>query len=467
MNTTVRVAAPTATAPFTASYRAWLLCLMMAVNLLNMADRQGLAAVASAIKVDLALSDTQLGLIQGIGFAIFYTLMGLPLARLAESHSRVRIVGSCVAAFGAVVALCGTARNFAGILLCRIGVAVGDAGFGPPVGSLLGDHFPAARRANVMTIIWLGAPLGAVLGAAGAGFIAQNYGWRQWFFVLCIPAFFVAAAILLTLREPPRGLSDERLAGEGPPPSMREVLAFLWTKRSMRYLLVGAAFGTMTLNGIGQFIGRFFVSSLGLSYAQAGRDLGLLSLTSMSIGFALGGFGMSWAARFHRRWFALGPALALMVSVPLLWAGFSRSSPGAALPLLLVGQIAMFMYYTPVQALAQNMVDSRMRASSAFVLALVMGLIGSGLGPTIAGLLSDLYSAAAFPGANFQLSCAHGPAFAVPDLACKQAVGMGVRRALMTMSVFAAVAGVHFALASRSLAQDLDRPYSNPDRTRV
>src|ERR1700728_75392 len=145
---------------FSRGYRAWLLSILMLVNLLNLADRQGLAAVAPAIKLDLRLTDTQLGLILGLGFAIFYTLLGLRIARLAEHYSRARIVAVAAAVFAAFLFLCSRSRGFTQILLSRVGVGAGDAGFGPPVASLLGDHYPERRRASALTVVWLRAPPG-------------------------------------------------------------------------------------------------------------------------------------------------------------------------------------------------------------------------------------------------------------------------------------------------------------------
>src|ERR1700722_2109236 len=169
---------------FSRGYRAWLLFVLLLVNLLNLADRQGLAAVVPALKVDLRLSDTELGLIQGLGFAIFYTLLGLPIARLSERYSRARIIAVSIAVFSTFGALASAARNFAMLLLCRIGVGMGDAGaIGPPLYSLLGDHYPAGKRGAATTMIWLGAPLGALAGAAIGGWTAQHAEWRTWFVV--------------------------------------------------------------------------------------------------------------------------------------------------------------------------------------------------------------------------------------------------------------------------------------------
>ena len=463
--TAASYASPVEAPTFSRGYRAWMLFLLMAVNCLNLADRQGLAATAPAIKADFHLSDTQLGLIQGLGFAIFYSLLGLPIARLSETRSRTRIVAVSTLIFAAMVALCGTARNFVQFLGCRVGVAIGDAGFGPPVASLTGDHYPLRRRASAMTVIWLGAPIGALLGSAGGGTIAQAYGWRTWFFLLSLPGIVVAIATFVTLRDPPRGMSDpagSHVAGAAPPPMM-EVLRFVFAKRSMRHVMIGAALAAMAMNGVGQFLARFLVAQYHVGFGEAGRDVGLVAVAAMASGLAIGGFGMDWAAKFDRRWYVWGPAIGLAATTPLFVFAVDRPTLAGAVPLLLAGHMTLFVYYTPTLALAQNMVGASMRASSAFVIALVLGLVGIGLGPTLIGVLSDVFANAAYPGGHFGAACpggvaAPGSAAAAVD-ACALASAAGIRHSIAAVSLLFVWAGLHFLLAGRHIRDDLDRQY--------
>ena len=296
------VPAQTPVTEYSTGYRAWLLTVLLLVNALNLADRQGMAITAPAIKQDLGLSDTQLGLLLGLGFAIFFTLLALPIARLAEHWSRTRIISVSVAVAGGMLSLCGMAQNFWQFLMLRIGVGASDAGFGPPVASLLGDHYPANKRASATTIIWLGAPLGAVVGSVAGGWIAQEWGWRVWFFALGAPAFMLALVAFFTLREPPRGMSDT-VAISGSPPGMMEVLRFLWAKPSFRQILIGAGLAAISMNALGQFFARFLVSTFHIGFAEAGGILGMMAGTAMTSGLLIGGFGMDWAGRRDRRWY--------------------------------------------------------------------------------------------------------------------------------------------------------------------
>jgi len=448
---------------FTRAYRAWMLFMLMLMNALNLADRQGLAAIAPALKRDLRLSDTELGVVQGLGFAIFYTLMGLPIARLAERYSRARIIAVSIAIFSGFVALASQARSFVLLLLCRIGVGIGDAGaIGPPVSSLLGDHFPAGKRASAVTIVWLGAPIGALAGASIGGWTAQNADWRWWFVGLAIPGFVAAALAIFTLREPRRGAFDA--AGfTGSIPSAGAMMRFLLAKPSMRHVLLGAAFSAIALNGMGQFFARYFVSVFHLGTAQAGRLLGLLVVVAMSSGLIIGGFGVDWAIRRDRRWYVWGPCIALAVAMPLFEIGLLQPTLTRAVAVLLPAHVALFVFYTPTLAIAQNMVDASMRASSAFTVAIVFGLVGTGLGPTIVGMISDLAAHRSFGAGNFAGQCPGGAAplgsDAVLTSACATASAQGIRFAMAAVVVLLLWGSLHYFLAARTLRADLDARY--------
>jgi predicted MFS family arabinose efflux permease len=448
---------------FSKAYRAWLLTILLLTNALNLADRQGIAVIAQAIKLDLKLTDAQMGVIQGLGFAIFYTLLGLPLARMAERMSRARIIAASLAIFGVMVSLCGSAQSFWRLLLFRVGVGVGDAGFGPPVASLIGDHYPRDRRASAMSIIWLGAPLGVVAGSTFAGWMAENVSWRAAFVGIGAPALIVALIAFLTLRDPPRGMSDEIATSSGPPPSMWEVLRFLLSKHSVRHTLIGCALAATAMNAIGQFLGQFFVRVYHMGFADAGRLLGLIAALAMSSGLALGGFGVDWASRFDQRWFVWGPAIGLVLATPLFAIAFAAPVVAVGIGVLIAAHVVLFIYFTPTLAIAQNMVSANMRASSAFVVSVVLGLVGIGLGPTLIGVLSDAFAGRAFAMGDFETSCPGGAAAlsaaSALQQACSDASSLGIRHALIAVSMLFAWAGIHYLMAARNLRRDLEMHY--------
>jgi predicted MFS family arabinose efflux permease len=452
--------------PFTRGYRAWMLFMLMLMNALNLADRQGLAAVAPVLKRDLHLSDTELGIIQGLGFAIFYTLCGLPIARLAEHRSRARIIAVSIAIFSAFGALASQARTFVLLLLCRIGVGIGDAGaIGPPLSSLLGDHYPAGKRGSAITVVWLGAPIGALAGAAIGGWTAQHADWRLWFLGLAIPGFVAAALAIFTLREPRRGALDAGGPTQGPTPSATAVMHFLFGKRSMRHVLLGAAFSAIALNGMGQFFSRYFVSVFQIGPAQAGGMLGLLVVVAMTSGFLIGGFGVDWAIRRDRRWYVWAPCISLLVAMPLFEIGLLQPTLMRAMAVLLPAHVALFIFYTPTLAIAQNMVDASMRASSAFAVAIVFGLVGTGLGPFIVGIISDLAARHSFGAGSFAVQCPGGVsrpgAGAALTSACSISSAHGIRFAMAAVVFLLLWGSLHYFLAARTLRADLDRRYQS------
>lgn len=456
--------APDPSAPplFSRGYRAWLLLMLVLISALNLADRQGLAASSQALKIDLHFSDSKMGLIQGLPFAIFYTLMGLPLARLAEHRSRTRIIAACVGLFGVMATLCSSAQSFGRLLLFRIGVGIGDGGFGPPVASLVGDHYPMSRRASAMGIIWLGAPIGVVTGSVMGGWLAQHHGWRSTFIVIGLAGVAVSLLVLLTLREPPRGAFDAARSARDAPPPVLTVFRFMLSKPAMRHTLIAAALAGTSMNAIGQFLNPFLARNFLLQPAEVGRLLGLIAGVSMASGLLLGGFGVDWAGRFDRRWSVWGPALGLLCAAPLFIVGFTRAGLIGTVIILICAHVSMFVYYSPTLAIAQNMVGANMRASSAFVVSgLVLGLVGIGLGPTLVGFLSDRFAAHDFAG--FLASCPgglapHGAPAAIAS-ACRSASATGIRQAMIVMALLCLWSALHYVLAARTLRADLDTHY--------
>jgi predicted MFS family arabinose efflux permease len=430
-------------------YTAWMLALLVLMNALNLADRQGIAVSIQAIKLDLHFSDALLGIIQGLGFAIFYSLMGLPLARLAERFSRIRLIAGCLALFGVMVALCGTAKGFVSLLLFRIGVGVGDGGFAAPVSSLIGDYYPSAKRASIMSIIWLGAPIGVIGGLAGGSMLTQHYGWRVMFAAIGTPAILIALIAFLTLREPPRGLADGQVLTREAPPSTWAMLRFLFAKRSMWHVLIGCSLAAIAMNGIGQFLAAFLMRNFHLGTAASG--------------LLIGGFGVDAAGRRDQRWYVWGPALGIAAAAPLFLFGLNQSAVAATVIVLIAAHVCMFVYYAPSLALAQNMVGANMRASSAFVVSVTLGLVGIGFGPTIVGFLSDRFAADAFTLGAFGAACPGGaaPQGAAQGLAaaCGNASATGLREALMVMSLLCLWSALHYLLAARHLRADLETRY--------
>jgi predicted MFS family arabinose efflux permease len=324
-----------------------------------------------------------------------------------------------------------------------------------------------SRRASAMSVIWLGAPIGLVFGSMLGGWMAEHVSWRAAFIAVGAPGVVVAILTFLTLREPPRGMSDPTgtFKTGAPPPSMMEVLRFLLTKPSVPHLLAGCALAAISMNGIGQFFGQFLARNFHLGLAETGRVLSFVAGSTMPCGMLLGGFGIDWAARRDKRWFAWGPALTLALASPAFILGFSQPTVLSAALVLAIAHVFMFVYWTPTLALGANLVGASMRASSMFVFNFILGLVGIGLGPTVVGFVSDRFARSAFTVGDYAMCPRGRPSIGVLDAfaqSCANAQATGLRHALMLISLTCVWAGIHYWLASRTIRKDLETLYVPP-----
>ncbi|MCW2392691.1 spinster family MFS transporter [Sphingobium sp. B1D7B] len=441
---------------FGPGYRAWLLALTMAVSAFGFIDRVIVATLGQAIKDDLGLSDFQLGILSGLSFAILYSTMGLPIARLAERRSRINIISISVALFSAATVACGMAANFWQLFLLRVGVGIGEAGVQAPAVSLLADHFPKERRGAVMTVMKLGNPVGSVIGALTAGWIGSTYGWRAAIICIAAPGLIVALLFRLTLREPPRGLSDPDLAeAKSEPPPLRAVLKMMAARPEFRHMLIGLALVTLGMYGSGAFYAPFFMRVHDLSLSQVGVFYAVQSGIAATLGLAIAGFGVDLISRWGAQWYALLPALGVLIGAPFTLAGYSVAHPMLALVLLISGAVLAFFHNVPTLVAFQNMVGPRMRATAAFVFFFVTTLVGVGLGPALIGFISDLYANALFADGNYAALCGSKTVSTVAAVqsACTAASTSGIRYALMTSVLLPLWSALHFFLAARAIRQ--------------
>jgi MFS family permease len=436
---------------FGTGYQVMLLVLIMLVSAFAYVDRTVLQTLGQSIKEDLSLSDFQLGLLGGLSFAVFYSTLGLPLARLAETKSRVTIISASVALFSLFSGLCGLATGFATLFLFRVGVGVGEAGVSAPGTSLIGDHFPPHRRGMALTLMRLGAPVGSAFGTFVGAWVGMHYGWRAAIVTVSVPGLVVALLFRLLLREPPRGMSDtaeQRIAAATPPPMM---LAFrtLFADRAYVHLLVGLSVTSMGLYSAGNFAVPFYMRVHGLTLLEAGSYLGTISTISSLIGMSLSGFGVDLIAKRGMRWYALVPCIGLVVTTPLYFYAYAAAPPFVAMMCMLVGGTFMFFHAVPTLVAMQNMVAANMRATAAFLYFFVSTLVGVGIGPSIIGRLSDIYASTVLGGA-FVGQCGKPPL----DAACAAASAYGIRMALVTSCIFFVWGAIHYWLAARAIGKD-------------
>lgn len=432
-----------------APYRRYAIGLLLAIYTLNFLDRQIVSILAEPIKQELKLSDGQLGLLTGLSFALFYTVLGIPIARLADRWRRGWIIAGALALWSLFTAGCGLARTFPTLLAMRVGVGVGEAGCSPPAHSLIADYSPKEKRASSLALYSMGIPLGSLAGMALGGMIADVYGWRAAFMLVGGPGVVLALVAGLTLKEVrPAGTAAQPAPTA---PSLAVVFSYLSKKPGFWLICLGA--GVLSLVGYGHlyFFGSFFVRVHGaelVTLAKAvgaatgvhlgpkgflGTSLGLIIGVAGGLGTYCGGKLTDAYARDDARAYAAIPGLATLLAGPLLL--FSFLTPSAAIAFLAL-PIPVFlgaMWYGPVFACVQGLAPPSMRATAASIMLFIVNLVGLGIGPILTGALSDTFAKAG----------GMGPA-------------EGVKWAMVATAVVGVIAVGLFALSSRTLRSEME-----------
>ncbi|HKP59058.1 MAG TPA: MFS transporter [Polyangiales bacterium] len=426
----------------TEGYRRYVVWLLFAVYVLNFVDRQILTILIQPIKLEFGFSDTQLGLLGGLAFALLYSILGIPIARRADRTERVTIISLALLVWSGATALTGLARTFTQLLLARLAVGVGEAGCSPPAYSLIADYFPPERRATAISIYSMGIYAGVFVGLVVGGEVAQSYGWRAAFYVVGLPGILLALVVKLTLREPPRGLSDPQALPVQMPP-FREVLTGLWARQSFRHLSLAAALHSFVGYGVAGFYPTFMIRCHGMGVAEVGRWMALVTAIGGVVGTYWGGHLADGRARRSgdERQQVWVPALATLLSVPVSLLIYVVADKYAALALMFPAGVLGAMYLGPTFAVTLRLASVRERALAGAILLLIMNLIGLGLGPLLTGAASDL---------------ARGH-FTQHGVALERATAEGLRWALALMTFVNVWSAWHYLRAARTLRADLVR----------
>jgi MFS family permease len=416
------------------SYANYVLLMLTLCYVVNVVDRsQVLAASVQAIKAEFGASDFQMGLLSGLPFALFYSLMGIPIAAWADRSSRRNVLVLAVATWSGMTALFGTAVNFTMLFLTRIGTAIGEAGGSPPSHSLISDYFPKARRGTAFAIYALAVPVGTSIGAAIGGWGNQNLGWRNTFIAIGLPGIVLALIVFLTVKEPARGMSDGAAAkGAGEKaPGMLEVLRFLWLRPSFRHLSLACALHSVVWYASGAFNNAFLQRSHGMNVAEAGYWISILAAIA-GVGTFLGGYlSDRLSSRLNdRRWYMWVPGVATLICVPFQFLAYLSPSLAVVLPSFVGLMLMAAVFFGPSFAMTQALATLRMRSVATSVLLFIQTLIGNGLGPSVTGLISDWLV----------------PSFETDSL----------RYALVIIGIVNFWAALHYMVGARSLKSDLE-----------
>lgn len=369
------------------------LWVLLIVYIFNFIDRQIVNILAEPIARDLNLSDTQIGLMTGLAFALFYTALGLPIARYADrpTTSRPRLIAVALATWSAMTALCGMASNFTQLLLARIGVGVGEAGCTPPAHSLISDMVPPERRSSALAFYALGIPIGTLLGMMIGGFLADWVGWRRAFLVVGLPGVAMALLVVFLLKDPRQELAARNTTRtETNELSMVAAMAALMKSRAFVLLIAAGSAAAFLSYGKTTWTTIFFQRTHGMSPGEVGLWFGLGGGAAGIAGTFLGGWLADRFGATARRHVLTAPAIGMAVAAPIAFLAYQASSWPVALALLMLPTLLNSLYYGPTYSAAQGLVPLRARAVASATVLFFQNLIGLGLGPLFFGMLSDV-----------------------------------------------------------------------------
>lgn len=398
---------PADTPATSAGYRSYVLGILILVYTFNFIDRQILGVLAIPIQQEFEVSDTQMGLMRGVAFAIFYSLLGVPIAWLADRKNRVWIMTIALTLWSLMTAVCGLAQNAVHLFLARLGVGVGEAGGVAPAYSLISDYFPPERRSRALAIYSFGIPIGSAIGIIFAGIITTILDWRSAFIILGIAGIALAPFFRMTMREPKRGSQDATGAATAAA-SVSDVLGTLVRKRSFWFLSTGAAFSSMMGYGLfawmPAFLSRSYPDALPqfFSWAEgwlipdgagivlyASYFYGAIVLVGGVLGIWLGGeLGDRLGGR-NRAAFATVPAIAFLGAVPFFVLGVLSDSLTVSFFVFMAPTALSLAWLGPVLSAFQHIVPPNMRATASAVFLLINNLIGIGVGDLAIGAMSD------------------------------------------------------------------------------
>ena len=425
--TTPEPKAPLAEPPSRA-YANYVLGLLFVVYVSNFIDRQILTILLDPIKADLGVSDTAMGFLTGLAFALFYTVAGIPIARWADHGTRRTIIAIGLLAWSAMTVASGLARNFTQLALARVGVGVGEAAGSPPSHSLISDYFPPERRATALSIYNAGIYVGVMFGYLAGGWLSELFTWRVAFFVVGAPGLLLAVVVLLTVREPVRG-AMETVPIDTERQDAREVARFLLRRKTFVLASIAGGLTAFTGYGFGAWVPAFLGRVRDMGPGEIGTWIGLANGITGAAGSIAGGYAADRLGARDPRWYLWVPAITTLLAIPF------------AIPFLLADDkvLALWMYFPynflgsaflgPVIAITYRLVKVRMRALASAILLFILNLIGLGGGPQIVGLMNDALT----------------PTYGVE----------AVRYSLLIVALFGIAAVTLYFVAARTLARDL------------
>ena len=417
--------------PKPSSSGAWLLMLLFLVTVVNFLDRQVLSIVQEDVKRDLALSDSQLGLL-ALAFGLTHAFCALPIGRLADRVPRKSVLVACLAVWSSFTILGAAVTNFGQLLAVRMGVGAGEAGVTPTTYSLISDRFPLKRRASAMAISGAGIPVGLMLSLLLGGLIAEAFGWRLTFILFGLPGLLLAVVFMTTVKAPRRGEADGvttvRTSG------LLDSFKYLLTSPSFALIIAGAMFKSIVSYGVLQWLPSYYIREFDLTPGEVGVSFGPILGIAGLIAMLSAAFLADRLSQRDIRWYAWIIAMSLVIATPLLWA--SLLTQNYILSLVLFAMSTMFgsSLLAITNALVQSTSPVQMRGMASALKSFALSFIGYGIGGALIGVLSDVFSG--------------------------EGAADGLRTALMIATAMQLVAALLFWALSPRLGRDIDRAKS-------
>jgi predicted MFS family arabinose efflux permease len=416
------------------SYRSYVLLVLVLVGTFAWIDRQVLAMVLQSVKREFSLSDTQLGMLGGVAFGLFYSTLALPVAWLADRFNRRNIIALALGLWSIATAVCGAATGYSGLFLARMGVGVGEAGAGAPSQSIISDLFPPQRRGLALGLLYSYMPLGYVASYSLGGWLNDEVGWRAAFLIFGVPGVLLALLVRVTVPEPLRGRSESRhISGKESAPQFWGTLRYFLRRPTLRHLPIAGAAHGIGMSAAGVWLPAFFIRTFGMSSTAIGMRLALIFGVAGLAGTLGGGYLADRLAgrRDDAAWYPRLCAIVLCTTLPFTIGMYLAKSATLALALFVVPTVLNHMILGPVLASVQNLAGPSRRAMAAAFYTLLVNLISYGAGPLVIGVLSDFFNARLGSDAlRYSLM------FLVPSSAL--------------------LAAIYFALAARNMRADLE-----------
>ena len=368
--------------------RRYAMVILAIVYMFNFVDRQILAILLPAIRDEFQVGDTVLGFLTGTAFALFYVTLGIPIAQLADRWNRRNLVALSLAIWSGMTAVSGLAANIWHLTLARIGVGIGEAGCSPPAHSMIADYYPPEKRSTAMGFYTLGISAGIMLAYLAGGWVVQNIGWREAFFIVGLPGLLLAVIVRFTVREPLRGESEARVHS-GRRPGLIEVMRFLLDRPSFINMAFGAGLSSFVGYSMTNFLPSFIVRSFAMPVAELGVWLGLIVGIAGGAGFFGGGYLTDRLSVGGRRTGFRFLATISLVSAVVYVGVFFAGSAELSLVMLIIPTMLSNFFLAPVLAQTQSLVSLPMRAVASALVLLVINITGLALGPLLTGMLSD------------------------------------------------------------------------------